>query len=177
MSGNIHGKKRRLFQRGKKPKPSGDLVLQITAMADIFTVLLVFLLKGMASDALQISPSSGTKLPVGYNTTMLTEQALKIELAPDGIQIEKELVTPLENGRIPASTKLADGMIPELNERIKIERERQKIIAQANTDVKIDTRAIILSDEKIPFNTMKAILRTLAAHGYSDVKFAVVKDQ
>lgn len=170
-------KKRRLFARGKKSKSSGDLVLQITAMADIFTVLLVFLLKGMASDALQISPSPGTKLPVGYHTTALSEQALKIDLDPSGIQIEKEQIVPLEKGHLPASVKLTDGIIPELNKRIEMERERQKIIAEANSDVKIDTRAIILADEKVPFQTIKTVLRTLSTHGYSDVKFAVVKDQ
>ena len=138
--------------------------LQITSMADIFTILLVFLLKGIASDALSISPSSGTRLPAGVNTTALSEIALQVELAPNGILVEKNFVGDYKDFEKP------------LNEVLAKERERQKLIAQANDSVKNDARAIILSDQKVPFSTMKVVLRTLAQNGYSEIKFGVIKE-
>ena len=166
--------KRRLFSRGKKPKEAGDVSLQITSMADIFTILLVFLLKGVASDAIQINPSAGTRLPAGMNAASLAEPALQIELSSAGISVEKEFIAPLELFHLPEKSLAQDGTLPALTQRLSKERERQKLIAQANDSVKIDSRVIILSDQKIPFSTMKPILRSLAAQGYSEVKFAVV---
>ena len=138
--------------------------LQITSMADIFTILLVFLLKGIASDALTISPSNGTKLPAGVNTTALSESALQVELSDKGILIEKEFVTGYQNFEKP------------FNERLGKERDRQKLIAKSNDTVKDDARAILLSDQNVPFSTMKLVLRTLAKNGYSEVKFGVIKE-
>ena len=103
----MNHRKRRLFGRRQKNKESGTMALQITSMADIFTILLVFLLKGIASDALTITPSSGTRLPSGINTTALTETALQIELSPTGILVEKEFVASFENFEKPFNERLA----------------------------------------------------------------------
>jgi biopolymer transport protein ExbD len=167
--------KRRLFGKKKHNAEGGQVALQITSMADIFTILLVFLLKGLATDTIQISPSNGTKLPVGLHSSVLPEPALQLEITKDGLMVEKEFVQKLDNYRMPASLP-ESGMITGLADRLTKERDRQKIIAQANDSVKIDTRVIVLSDEKVPFGTMKPILRTLSANGYSDIKFAVVKE-
>ncbi|MBS1957868.1 MAG: biopolymer transporter ExbD [Bdellovibrionales bacterium] len=169
-------RKRKLFGRKKKGGGDGQVALQITSMADIFTILLVFLLKGLATDALQISPSSGTVLPNGIRTSPLNEVALQVEVSKDGILIEKEFLMPLNEGRLTHKDLGKDGFITVMNERLTKERDRQKLIAQANDTVKIDSRAIIMSDQSVPFATMKPVLRTLASQGYSEIKFAVVKE-
>lgn len=171
-----HGR-RKLFGKRGKNRESSDVALQITSMADIFTILLVFLLKGLSSDALQIAPSNGTILPAGVNTSTLAEPALQIELSKDGIMVEKETISPLQDYRISPKELNQDGNLTVLSERLNKERERQKMIAQANDTVKIDGRVIIMSDQKVPFSTMKPVLRTLAANGYSEIKFAVVNEQ
>ena len=157
-------RKRRLFGHKNKSKESGTIALQITSMADIFTILLVFLLKGIASDALTITPSASTQLPNGINTTALSETALTVELSKSGVIVEKDFISGF------------DGFEKPLAARLSKEREKQKIIAQANDSVKSDARAIVLSDQKIPFSTLKLVLRTLAQNGYSEVKFGVVKE-
>ena len=169
--------KRRLFsQNRKKPKETGEVALQITSMADIFTILLVFLLKGLSSDAIQISPNSGTKLPSGIHTTQIAEQALQIELSQASLLIEKNVILNLNHYQLDPSAIAKDGTIAALTERLIQERERQKIISKENDTVKIDSKAIILSDEKIPFSTMKLVLKTLSSHGYSEIKFGVIKE-
>jgi len=160
----MKSRRRRLFQKHKAPKESGQMSLQITSMADIFTILLVFLLKGIASDALTISPSNGTRLPAGLNTTALSEPALQVELSEKGILIEKEFVADYKGFEKP------------FDERLSKEREKQKLIAKSNDTVKDDARAILLSDRNVPFSTMKTVLRMLAKNGYSEVKFGVIKE-
>jgi biopolymer transport protein ExbD len=165
--------KRRLFERQKKSAGTDQVALQITSMADIFTILLVFLLKGLASDAMVISPTHGTTLPTGFPLASISEPALQVEVSKEGILIEKDFLVKAED----IQKSIRDGIIPALNEKLQRERDRQKIIAASNDTVKIDTRVILLSDETIPFSTMKVVLRTLSMQGYSDVKFAVVKNE
>jgi hypothetical protein len=48
----------------KRRAPHEEMSLQITSMADIFMILLVFLLKSLSSGTIQIAPSKGLQLPI-----------------------------------------------------------------------------------------------------------------
>jgi biopolymer transport protein ExbD len=157
-------KTRRLFQNRKKAARSGEIALQITSMADIFTILLVFLLKGIASDALAVTPSSTTHLPAGINSNPLNETALQVELSEKGILIEKDFITGYENFEKP------------LAERLTKEHEKHLLIAKQNDSVTGDSRVLLLSDQNIPFLTLKSVLTSLSKAGYSDVNFGVIRE-
>jgi len=138
--------------------------LQITSMADVFTILLDFLLKGLATDVLQITPANATRLPASTSAKSISENALQIEITPSEIMVEKDTVGTIEN------------FIPQLNERLKTERKKQEMISKANESVKNDTRAIVIADEKTPYQTINTVLKSLAANGYSEINFAVIKE-
>lgn len=164
--------RKRLFQK-KKKKESGEMSLQITSMADIFTILLVFLLKGLASDAIQIAPANATTLPAGAHSTTIPETALQVEITKADLLVEKDKIISLEDMK----KEMGNGeMIPSLNQRLIKERERQKLIAQSNDTVKIDNKVIVLADQNVPFVLIKPVLKTLAAQGYSEVKFAAIRE-
>lgn len=163
---------RRLFQK-KKQTHTGEMSLQITSMADIFTILLVFLLKGLASDAIQIAPSNATTLPPGAHSKPIPETALQVEITKDDILVEKEKIISLAD---MTKTISKDELIPALMQKLEKERERQKLISQSNDSVKNDNKVILLSDQNVPYSMMKPVLKTLAAQGYSEVKFAVIHD-
>jgi biopolymer transport protein ExbD len=164
--------KKRLFQR-KKKKETGEMSLQITSMADIFTILLVFLLKGLASDAIQISPANATTLPAGAHSKSISETSLQVEITKDDILVEKEKIISLADLKKDIQS---DETISSLTQKLSKERERQKLISASNDTVKISNQVIVLADQSVPFSTIKPILKTLAAQGYSEVKFAAIKD-
>ena len=162
----------RLFQKNKAA-PSASMSLQITSMADIFTILLVFLLKGLASDVIQIQPANATTLPNSINSKTILETALQVEITKTEILVEKERVMTWKN----PSGKFEDQLgLTELSERLGKEKEKQKLISENNDSVKNDERVILLADESVPYVVIKAVLRTMASRGYSEVKFAVVRD-
>ena len=73
-----------------------EMALQITSMADIFTILLVFLLKSYTTGAMSISPSSGVKLPsaiVGESNI----EALKVEISDGSVEVEGKPVATLDH--------------------------------------------------------------------------------
>ena len=163
-------------RRKKRASLSGDMELQITSMADIFTIILVFLLKSYASSAVEINPSAGMKLPTSAGAETQVE-ALKVEISTNGVTIEGTPASPLQSARFPASVVQANGTEKSLSEAFARERARQLAIAQKNSQVKVDSKIIIIADQKIPYQTIKTVLASAAINGYTDFKLAVIKNE
>ncbi len=153
--------KKKLFLKKKKTADPG-MNLQITSMADIFTILLVFLLKGLASDALLITPANQTRLPAMVRSHPIQERALQVEITPTEILVEKESI---------GDTRA----LIQLDQRLSEHRERNQIISSANPSVKVDQRAILIADENTPYDRIKGVLKSLSKNGYSEIHFAVLE--
>ena len=156
-------KTRKLFEKNKS-KQNPSMTLQITSMADVFTILLVFLLKGLASDALQVTPSNGNHLPVVTQAHSIQESALQVEITPNEVLVEKEKIGSVQDFRKP------------LEQRILRERQRQDLISKSNESVKENHRAIVVADKKTPYPMVKTVLRSLSDHGFSEIHFAVMTE-
>ena len=156
-----------------KRRSSGEMSLNITAMADVFTVLLVFLLVGLSSGAVTIVPSAGITLPFA-STEPVQIEALKLEISKSTVQVESKPVATLENYRYAAGDLAPDGTLKSLIDAIKIERQRQLALAAANPDIKLDSRVVLIADEKTPYSTIKAVLASAAVQGFTDFKLAVI---
>jgi len=83
------------FLRKKKKPQSTEMSLQITSMADIFTILLVFLLKSYAVGALEVQPSRGLKLPTAQKSD-LAESRLALEVSENSVQLDGSPILPLK---------------------------------------------------------------------------------
>jgi len=165
----MHGQRKSF---GKKKKISADVALQITSMADIFTIILVFLLKSFAGGGLNISPSKGLKMPVAA-TEATAPQALTIEISEDAVNVENKFVVALSNYRFSPQDLLASGIPSELNDVLDKARQRQDLIAKSNTDVNIDAKLLVVADQKVPYITLKRVLSTAALHGFNEPKLVV----
>ncbi|OFZ17990.1 MAG: hypothetical protein A2X94_06345 [Bdellovibrionales bacterium GWB1_55_8] len=161
---------------GKRRPISGDMSLQITSMADIFIIILVFLLKSFSSGAMAMSPSQGTRLPQA-ETQDLGAEALKIEISETVVQVEGKPAVNLAAFRFQKTDLQANGSSKALNQILEVERKRQILIAKANSDVKVDAKVIVMADERAPYATVKSVLASAALNGYTDFKLAVVKGE
>jgi biopolymer transport protein ExbD len=157
---------------GKKKKVSQDVALQITSMADIFTIILVFLLKSFAGGGLNISPSAGLKLPNGM-TEATSPQALTIEISESAVQVENKFIVGLTNFHFVPQDLLQSGIPTSLNEEFEKHRKRQDLIAKSNPDVAVDNKILVVADQRVPYITLKRVLSTAALHGFSEPKLVV----
>ena len=164
-------KKKGFSKRGPQ---SEDMNLQITSMADIFIILLVFLLKGYASGAVNITPTKGMKLPLAQASESQVE-ALKVEVSESGVQVEGESVMPLNNFRFDSKDVENTGVSKTLSKVLEKQRKKQLLIAKANTDVKVDSKIVVIADQRVPYTTIKSVLASAAVQGYTDFKLAVVR--
>lgn len=152
-----------------------DVSLNITAMADIFTILLVFLLKSFSTGVMQISPSSGLTLPSAQAEEMNLE-AIKIEISENAVIVETEPAAALKNFLFATNDLNGDLSSKSLGEVLKKHRQKQIAISKVNTDVKVDARILIIADQKTPYTTVKSVLASAAVQGFTDFKLAVLKE-
>jgi biopolymer transport protein ExbD len=150
-----------------------DVGLNITAMADIFTIILVFLLKSYTTGSLNITPAAGLMLPAEHGEKSALE-ALKVEVAENAVQIEDKPAVKLTQFRFEPGEIAKNGISNSLNTVFGRERKRQAIISGSNKAVKPDAKILILADRRTPYVTIKAVLVSAAVNGYTDFKLAVV---
>jgi biopolymer transport protein ExbD len=153
-----------------------EMNLQITSMADIFIILLVFLLKSYSTSALAVTPSKDLALPQAAAGEQSVE-ALKIQVSENSVEVEGNLAANLTHFEFDSKDLQQGGASQGLTAALEKERKRQILIAQSNTDVKIDSKVIIIADQHAPYSTLKTVLSSAALQGYTDFKLAVVKSQ
>lgn len=171
--GTLLKKKSKLFQITGSRRQNEEMALQITSMADIFTIILVFLLKSFASGSLNITPTAGMQLPTA-GVEGAPVEALKIEVSEKAIQVEGRPIVALENFRLKKEDIGPQGGSRSLASELEKERKRQVAIAETNTDVKLDPKVVVIADKRAPYTTIKSVLASAALHGYTDFKLAVV---
>lgn len=159
----------------KSTQRNADTSLNITAMADIFTIILVFLLKSFSTGA-TVTPTKGLTLPSGQANAM-DFTALKVEVTADSVLVEGEPAAQLSKYTFDPKDVQKDKSSQSLSEAISTYRKRQLAIAQQNPDVEVDSKILVVADKEVPYVTIKSVLASAAIHGYTDFKLAVVIPQ
>jgi len=149
----------------KKKAASQDLALNITSMADIFTIILVFLLKSLSSDAATTPPSAMLTLPTAQIGDR-TAETLNVEVSTDEVRVGGSRVAALKAARFSSTDIPANGMHPGIDRAIGAAKALHP-----------DSRLSILADRKTPYHTLKTILASAANHGYTDYKLVVVREE
>lgn len=163
--------KKSLFKRRHQ---TDEMSLQITSLADIFVILLVFLLKSFATGSVNLTPTQGLLLPEAH-AAEATVEALKIEISETAVSVEGQPAASLKGFRFAASDLRQNGASGALSKVLERERQRQLMIARTNSDVKVDPKILVVSDQRTPYSTVKSVLASAALSGYTDFKLAVVK--
>jgi biopolymer transport protein ExbD len=158
--------------RRASAQQNGEMGLNITAMADVFMLLLVFLLKTYASGAVAINPSADVSLPVGAAGSGHVE-ALQVEISKAGVLVESKPAATLQDFRFVRADLESNGVSKTLSAVFSRERQRQVLLSKSNEDVKPDSRLVVVADRKVPYSTIKSVLASAATHGYTDFKLAV----
>ncbi len=169
-------KKKRRFLRRKKP--TEEMVLQITSMADIFTILLVFLLKSFSTGISNITPSQSLSLPIA-SAQENVEEALKLEVSDSAVMIDDQPVTSLKNFVFDSNDLESNGTPRSLNAALVAFREKERARNPASAGAVAETGApqlLVLADQKTPYSTLKAVMTTAAIHGFGNFKLVVVED-
>ena len=124
-----------------------EATIQITSMADVFMILLVFLLKTFSTGLSNITPSNDVILPTAHSEDGISE-ALKIEITPNNILVDDHPVTMMKSYR-PDSTDIeGDGSPRSLNTALSSERKRYP--ASVDKPASGPFQVLVLADQGHP---------------------------
>jgi biopolymer transport protein ExbD len=145
-----------------------DVSLQITSMADVFMILLVFLLKTYTTSVSSIVPPQGMKLPTTGQSEKIVE-ALKIEVSDGAIRLDGNPIVQLTDYKFKAEDISRDGYVEPLKTALAREKSDGKR--------KGEGELLVLADQRTPYPTLKTVLNTAAMGGWRDFKLVVVENQ
>lgn len=144
--------------------------LQLTSMIDMFTIILVFLLKSYAASSIDITPSKNMNLPMSTSVEAPVE-ALKMMVTVDAIFVDDKEVMKIDS-RLLASK---EEVLKPLYDALNAQAAKTKNIASKNESVSFDGKIIMQADQTLQYAFLKKVMYSAALAGYSDFKFAVVQ--
>ena len=171
----VPGKRARGRQKVLGSKRNVVAVLQLTAMVDMFTVLVVFLLQNYASTNQILPISDQIDLPQATTVKEL-KPSFVITLSKEYLSFNERKVSSFA-----AVENISDWLIVPLLKPVK---EAIKEIDQKNkTDepggdpeqMPFQYKMTVQADKDIDFLSLKKVLYTLTQAGVQEVNFAVIK--
>lgn len=170
-------RKKGLYKKAQNEE-SQDMSLNIASMADIFVVLLVFLLKTVSGAGAGVAPQSAITLPTGRGGAEIIE-ALRLEISADVVLVDGKPVIAMKNFHVDPKDQPDGFKISPLVESLKISRGRQLAsVSEPGPDgKKADPKVTVMIDQLAPYSLIKSILASAATVGYSNFKLVVLKEQ
>jgi biopolymer transport protein ExbD len=150
--------------------------LNIVAMMDMMTIILVFLLKSLASSAATIPQSDNLRLPSSMVQTA-PSQALQVLVSRVSITVNGRFVAPLSNQQVDPSLKRggASGfIINPLAEVMRNEYQRQRELSQ-RAGVEFHGEVAIIADLGLPTRTVYEVMYTCGQANFSKFHLLVLK--
>lgn len=141
--------------------------LRLTSMIDVFTILLVFLLKSYSAEGQIMSVSKDLSLPV--STSIKTPETSSI------IMITEKMI--LVDGRPLMSVKDAieskNLRLENLYKDLRAKRLMSESVSQLTEKMAFTGDITIQGDSKIPFEVLKRVMYTCGQVGYNNMLLAV----
>ncbi|PWU17286.1 MAG: hypothetical protein C5B49_09200 [Bdellovibrio sp.] len=155
---------------GKKKSLPTDVALQITSMADIFMILLVFLLKNYAVSMTNIAPTAHMTLPEVEKAQGQVKESLKVEIAADTVLVDQKLAVRLNRFQFDANEMGDNGVSPSV---LKILKDQRTLMPEPN----LDSALVVMADQKTPYSTLKRVVASAAQAGFVDLQLVVVSNE
>jgi len=166
--------------RRKAREQAGEIKeLNIVAMMDMMTILLVFLLKSYQASTLSVNMSEGLTIPVS-STQLVPQENISVTVSMNEVAVNDRRVVVLQGGVIPPTYKeggRAEAFyVGSVFEALKKEVDKQKYIAQYNKNAPFSGRLNVIADKKITYRTLMEVLYSAGQAELGEYKFMVMKN-
>jgi biopolymer transport protein ExbD len=151
----------------KRNNTSQEMALNITSMADIFTIILVFLLKSFSAEGTSLTPGLAMQLPTVKHGLQVSE-GLKIEISDNAVQVDGKTAAELKSFEFNPTEITATLVDTGVDQAIAQIRAKHPDQHDALT---------VMADYKTPYNTLKTVLASAANYGYLNYRLVVVKEE
>lgn len=166
----------------KKVEPEINF-LNITAMMDMMTIILVFLLKTMAASSASIPQGPDLTMPKSVLTTEASQEGVAVLISKTQIVIDDQPVVDVPQDAshgVEAKFKRGgpnDLYITKLGQVAKDWRERDRQIRLATGKDPSGSEAIIIADANTPYRLLVEVLFTLGQTEFNKYHLMVLQGQ
>ncbi len=163
----------RLKRQQRKSRNSGEAKLNITSMMDMFTIILVFLLKSFSTEGQLVTPATGLTLP-SSSVERTAKEALAVKISADNIVVEDKLV--IEPSKYQEILKQKDFLIPDLQSVLsEFAEEAQK--ASEMFGKEFSGEITIQGDVGVPYSVLTRVMYTCGQSGYPVMNLIVYRSE
>ena len=160
--------------RGRSSKKKMSTSLNITSMMDMFTIILVFLLKQFSSEGTIMTNADNLILPNSVSKKKPKEVNLQVAVTTDMILVDNQPVAPTEDARkIPAENP--DPIIVKLQEKLASCYAQEEEMVKMGALNQVVGKVIVQVDKNIEFDVLFKIMNTCGKVGYNNMNFAVME--
>ena len=172
----------RSYRRAKRKARAAEgevSELNITAMMDMMTIILVFLLKSYQASTINVTMTADLTVPQS-TTQLIPQDNIGLTVSMKEILVGERRVVEIQNGIVPAAVKeggKADSFyVAAVYDALKKEVDKQKYIAQFNKNAPFTGRVNVVADKRVPYRTLMEILYTAGQAELGEYKFMVMKN-
>ena len=167
--------------RRKAREAAGEIKeLNITAMMDMMTIILVFLLKSYSASSINVNMSDELKLAQS-STQVVPQENVSVTVTMGEVAVNDRAVARVEAGLLPASAKQggkADAyLLPAVHDALRKEVDKQKYIARYNPSAPFSGRVNVIADRRVPYRTLMEVLYTAGQAELGEYKLMVMKQE
>ena len=159
-----------LFRR-RRQRSDGVVKLNITSMIDMFTLMVVFLLKNYSAQGQLVTPAKGLVLPTSTVEKTVGE-ALSVKISQKSIMLENTVVIDSAAFEDLKAQKefLIRPLYDELNEHAKRAKQSAELFK-----TEFSGRISIQGDVEIPYNVLTRVMYTCGQAGYPVMNLVVYR--
>lgn len=151
----------------KRKHLESNFELQITALIDTLVIILIFLLKSIATDTLELEQGKGITIPSVTNG-MTTGKGSKLDIAAEGVSWNGQTYLQTAEFNVKKPLNGADGW-KALNAAIAA------TVTEEKAENKFDGKLLLQADKKTPLPVLQEVLKAAKSHGYKDIRFVGAK--
>ena len=159
------------FSERRSGAMTASTVLTLTALVDLFTNLVLFLLYNFAGEASAIPSAERMRLPESLAQltphTTLTVMITQSDILLDGVKVAE----------IGPVMKEADLLIPALKKEMDTAAQKAKYFSNLGAGKPFEGHVTILGDKHIPFRLLEKVMYTCSQAEFGRIDLAVIQKE
>ncbi len=161
-------------KKRKEREAEGEIKeLNITAMMDIMTIILVFLIKSYTASSVTMTASEDIRPPLS-STRLTPKDTIAITVTPKHIMVGDKVKATLEKNMQPSKDEMQGKLILPVDAALKKEVEKLKYIAERNPSAPFMHEVSIIGDRRIPYEVLSSVLYTAGQNELENFRFVVI---
>lgn len=154
---------------GRFKKKKFDAGLNITSMMDMFTILLVFLLKNFAAEGSILTNADNLVLPYSVSKTSPKEVNVSMNVTSEWVVIDDEPVIPT-----PQVRRMEEAEVGRVRQKLERCMEQEESMVRVGALTRVRAEVILQVDKNIEFDVVYKLMASCGSAGYTNIRMAVM---